>query len=398
MRSKFKALFAISLALFLAACGGGGGGAPANIVPPPVIVVDALHKNYAKIGYYNDQLSQSASDQLFHDWIDRFVSTGYTGVAFELTVSVDSAGVLLHNMTYDRMYQLIDYAEGKGLSTGIIYNWTFNDSNSDYIAQSLYHQSNPVGFNPAVMLDSVGQFFQSESSKFGQHGVDVVWMARDMPDEFGDAYVAKWTSILSNIRSNYTGKISVIARSASRDNGSTVNLYKVWSMLDAVTFWAAPFVSDTPIYDVNTVVSKLFYDPIHNNRFVDDVKNAKLTYRKPIVMMTTAFAIDGAMNGGWDPTNLDSAAYPTSLNTHARATMYDAYLRLISNSLQGVVTSLVVGNYEPWSTYSFSDPILATFKQFSLTLFPDDVTLILREYFNDPTHYRLLVGQTYPLQ
>lgn len=397
MHKNFKILLLIISVIFLGACGGGGG-APSIVVAPPLIVVDALHKNYAKIGYYNDQLSQSASDQLFHDWIDRFASTGYTGVIFELTVSVDNNGTLLHNLTYDRMYQFIDYAKSKGLATGILYNWTFNDDNAAYIAQIAYHQNNPVGFTTVQLLDSVDQFFQAESIKFKQHNVDIVWVADDMPEQFADAYVANWTTILNHIRSVYTGKISTFAQSSDIYNGSTIDWYKTWSLMDAVSIRAKPFVSDTPIYDVNTVVSKLFYDPVHNNRFVDEVKQAKVTYGKPIVMMIDAFAIDGAMNGGWDPTNSDSVAYPASFNTRARAIMYDAYLRLVSNSLQGVVTSIVVGNYEPWSTYTFSDPMLSSFKYFSLTLFPDDVTVLLREYFSDPAHYRLLVGQTYPLQ
>ncbi len=397
MYRKAKSAIVIFMVAILTACGGGGG-APATVVAPPVVVVDALHKNYAKIGYYNDQQSQSSSDQLFHDWIDRFASTGYTGVTFELTVSVDNNGVLLHNLTYDRMYQLIDYAKSKGLATGILYNWTFNDSNSDYIAEAIYGQINPTGFSTVELLNSADRFFQAESIKFKQHNVDIVWVANEMQDSFTDAYVPKWTAILTNIRSVYPGKISTFARSSGHYSASTVDVYKVWQLMDAVSIRAVPFASDTPIYDADTVASRFFFDPIRNYHFVDEVKQAKLTYGKPIVLSLTAFATDTTMSGGDDPTYAQSVAYPASFNTLARATMYDAYLRLVSNSLQGVVTSMVIGNYEPWATFTFTQPSWDAFKHFSLTLFPDDVTSILREYFNDPTHYRLLVGQTYPLQ
>ena len=99
-----------------------------------------LNTNFAKIGFYSDLQSRSHS-AIAREMIDKFAADGYGGVLFEITVGVNTDGTLQNKLTYDELFAWLDYADKKGLKTGVLPNWNFNSGNAEYIEfKEHFHQ------------------------------------------------------------------------------------------------------------------------------------------------------------------------------------------------------------------------------------------------------------------
>ncbi|TXI90339.1 MAG: DUF4214 domain-containing protein [Burkholderiaceae bacterium] len=345
-----------------------------------------LTLNYARVGYYNDATSSDVSNEKLFELLNRLKAEGYTGVIFELTVGVDRKGNLTNQETYDRLYQMLDYSESIGLGTAILPNWNLNDDNVGYIGNG---SPLPSEFSVANFQESVRKFYAVNAPKLENHGLDLLYIANDSQDFFTSQYAATWKSIISEIRTSFSGAISYSVTTPNKYNSERISdKISIWDYLDAVTIWNRTFISNTPIYDTETIVSKYFLNN-ELNSFVKDIATISQKHNLPVMLIVNYMNHDTALDGGWDPTNEESTTRPLKLNPKLQAQGFAAFLQLVENNLFPFVSGIVLSSYEIWAMKSFSDPIFDAFKYFDLTLFPPEAQKVIHDYMSSNGNFKV---------
>lgn len=360
-----------------------------------------LQTNFAKLGFYSDQLSLSQAT-VSRQMIDRFAQDGYGGVLFEITVGVSTDGSLQHDLSYQELFSLLDYASSKGLKTGVLPNWTFNGGNASYVGQTSTGQTRPTEFKIEKMLNSMKEF-SNEFLKNGEaHGLDLYYLSACNPDFFVQDYRDFWIAAIQEFRAGFSGALSNQVWSTGKFiSESLIDLSAIWDQLDGIGIWAKPYIAVEPIYDIDTIVSGYFGSQLNGRSMVNEIVEASLKYKKPILLTTNAFSLPNALDGGWDPTAEQALQKPLPLNPALQKLAYESLFQLVANNLRGMVTSIAIGNYEPWSYNDFSQTkpsatvsegdiaIFQTFKYFDLSLFPSLSEDVIKTYLSDPLHFRV---------
>ena len=364
----------------------------------PTIRKSGIFLNYAKIGYYSDQQTVNQDDAFMHGMIDRFKQDGYTGVLFEITVGVSTAGLLQHDLKYDRLLELIDYTKSVGLAAGIMPNWNLNGGNADYLGE--WWQSPSPDFKMSNFFNAVNEFYAEYGVKYEKHHLDILYLARGSPVFFTQEYISNWKEIIGKIRQIYNGALTYQIRGVNKDKAtSDVDVISVWNYLDAISIEAKPFVSATPIYNIEEVVSGYYYSKLNSSSFMSEVIDAGSKYRLPILLTTVVFSLDNALDGGWDPTKQQAMQTPLPNNPTLQATAFKAFFHAVSNNLYPYATSITVGGYEPWTYIDFGtqpsqnvDPgdwaLWKAFGYFDMSRFPIEAESVITQYMSNPSGYR----------
>ncbi|MFY9127579.1 MAG: hypothetical protein WAO82_02745 [Limnohabitans sp.] len=360
-----------------------------------------LHTNFAKLGFYSDQLSLSQAT-VSRQMIDRFAQDGYGGVLFEITVGVSTDGSLQHDLTYQELFSLLDYANSKGLKTGVLPNWTFNGGNASYVGQTSTGQTRPTEFKIEKMLNSIKEFSKEFLKNGEAHGLDLYYLSQCNPDFFVQDYRDFWIGAIQEFRASFSGALSNQVWSTGKFiSESLIDLSAIWDQLDGIGLWAKPYIAEEPIYDIDTIVSGYFGSKLNGRSMVNEIVAASLKYKKPILLTANAFSLPNALDGGWDPTAEQAMQKPLPLNPNLQKLAFESLFQLIANNLSSMVTSVAIGNYEPWSynDYSQAKPsatvseadiaIFQTFKYFDLSLFPSLAEDTIKTYLSDPLHFRI---------
>ena len=363
-------------------------GAVTPIVGPTTRIKNAIHYNYAKIGYYSDQLTSGQDDVVMHGMIDRFKQHGYTGVMFEITVGVSNEGNLQNDLKYDRMLSLMDYAKSVGLGVAVLPNWTLNGGNASYIGYVKGGGIVPPEFKMTNFFKAVDDYFYEYAIKFNNHNVDLIQIANQSEDFFASQYFENWRNIILNIRSRFGGAISYTDMSANKFKERTIDSISIWPLLDAMTIWSRHQVSETPIYDVDAINSA-YYSNLSSVSLIDEIVSASRKYKLPIILIANFFSEDNSLDGGWDPTPEQLRSVPLRTNPTLQALAYQSILHIISNNLNSAIASVVIGNYEPWTLSYFTDPIYGSWKYFDMTLFPDESEAVIAKYLADPSGFKV---------
>ena len=372
-----------------------------GLINPMTAINATLNTNFALLGFYNDQTSLRQA-KISREMIDRFAADGFGGVLFEITLGINTDGTLQNKLTYDELYSLIDYAGRLGLQTGILPNWNFNGGNATYIGQTATGQSRPPEFNMSTMLNSMKTFINGFLPKLQEHGVDIFYLSRQNPDFFVSEFRDFWVDAINGFRSVYSGALSNQVTSVSKFYPrSFIDKIAIWDLLDAISVWARPYVSNDPVYNFDEIVSGHFLSRINGTSFVNEIINASNLYKKPILITSNAMSLPNALDGGWDATADQNLQNPLPLNPELQKLAYTSLLQVISNNLAGRVTSVSIGNYEPWAYNDFSsakpsitvtlDDIATwtNFKYFSMSLFPSQSQSAIKQYLQDPYNFRV---------
>ena len=362
-----------------------------------------LYYNYAKLGYYDDATSANQNDTLIHGMIDRFKSDGYTGVLFEISVGVSTSGILQHTLKYDRLFSLIDYANSIGLGTGILPNWTFDGVPSGYIGSDLFLNADvfsvlPAEFKADNFLTSIKQYYQENAATFELHRLDLLYVARGSVDFFTQPYYLSWEDIIKNIRQDYTGALSYAPASISKyRNTSIIDLVSIWRLLDAVALYEWPYVSEVPVDNLSDIVSGHYYSKMNATSVVEEIIQAGRKYKLPIMLIKCVMATNNALDGGIDPTNEQLSQIPLQTNPKMQANAFRGFFQVVSNNLYPFVTSVSVGNYEPW-TYSNGISSPFSFGYFDMSRFPIESETVIKDYLSNPSVFRPIeITQVGPL-
>ena len=360
-----------------------------------------LNTNFAKLGFYSDQQSLRYAT-VSREMIDRLAADGYGGVLFEITVGISTDGTLQNKLTYNELYSLMDYADMKGLKTGILPNWNFNGGNADYIGQTSLGQTRPPEFNMNNMLNSMKTFINGFLPKLQDHGLDIFYLSQHNPDFFTSEYRSFWVDAINGFRAIYSGALSNQVWSISKNvSQSMIEKSSIWDQLDAIGVWAKPYISNDPVYNIDDIISGYFGSKINGKSFINEIINASNLYKKPILVTSTAMSLPNALDGGWDPTSDQALQSPLPLNPELQKLVFTSLFQVISNNLKGIVTSVSIGNYEPWTYGDFSSQkpsstvtlgdiaLWSTFKFFDMSLFPSQSESVIQRYLQDPYNFKV---------
>jgi hypothetical protein len=356
----------------------------------------SLRVNYAMIGWYHDGLSTAMSDAQMHTLIDHLKSVGFGGIEFGMDATVSSTGTLQTNLTFDRMWALVDYAKSKGLAVAIAPDWVMNGNASAYIPDPAIGQSQPAGFSMQSLLQSYAQFFSAMATTAASHGVDLLLLNNGGTVGLATEYLAQWTSIIADVRSKFHGALSTAVTSQNRDTGSVADKVAIWPLLDGITLWVRETLSKTPVEDLDEVISRYIRSPADGSSLVNEVIALATTYGKPVLLTTGPIATDRGLDP-WDatPDQLVDHVIPTNYPLAAR--QISAVLEVASQLLYPFVSAVSVAGYEPWSmgTWSAQGSLSQTdadmysnFKYISLILFPELPTAVLTQYLDNPAAFK----------
>lgn len=343
---------------------------------------NGLYLNNLKIGYYSDAQSSGkwgTTDEEFENLFIKALDYGFTGILFEITVSVDFEGKLLSNLRYDRLFDMIQLAESYGLGTGILPNWTFNNSNSAYVNENeIAAVSSTFSFDE--FLSSIGSFWKAFAIKANVYEVDALHLGLfETPIFFSSDYVEKWSEIISDVRSAYSGALLMTFSDLQAHH--KVKDFSIWGELDAISIWPKIFLTTEETYNVDLLQSLYWLPPLENDNYINQYISASELYNKPILLINNAFAIDNGLDGGWDPSQEQLEERPPRVNNEIRDLAYSSFLHHFSNHLFDHVTSWSFGNGEAWSANIPDDAAGGSWKYFDLSLFPETTMNIFKEFF-----------------
>jgi hypothetical protein len=237
-----------------------------------------LNTNFAKIGFYNDETSLRHS-VISRELIDKFAADGYGGVLFEITVGVNTDGTLQNKLTYNELFALMDYADKKGLKTGVLPNWNFNGGNAEYIVQK-----KPPEFNMNNMLISMKTFTNDFLPKLQNHGLDIFYLSQNNPDFFTSEYRSFWVDAINGFRAIYSGALSNQVWSTGKFfNQSRIDSVSIWDLLDGIGVWVRAYISNEPIYNIDEIVSGYFGSKLNGTSVVNELVSASSKFNKPIL-------------------------------------------------------------------------------------------------------------------
>jgi hypothetical protein len=366
----------------------------------------ATQTNYAKIGYYSDEFSASLSS-ITSDMIDSCLATGYNGILFELTVPVANDGSLQDTLHFDHMFELAKGLQAQGIKTGMLLNWNFNGENASYVGQEALGQTRPAEFSMDNMLAGMDRFLRDIAPKAESSGIDLISIANQQPDFFDEEYYGNWKSTIQEIRKQYTGKLTLSVNSDDKyTSGSVWPLIGIWDLLDEMTFWARPYISETPLTQSSEMLSGHFLSALDGSSFVNEVIQASIECDKPVNLIYVAMALPNAFDGGWDPTVSQAQQVPLPVRRDLQLLAYESFLQIVNDNLFDFVDTIILGNYDPWTVNpSLGNPpgpdvdpgewaVWNSFKSLDLSSFPDQLHQYLRQYLAG-TADSLVPGVTY---
>lgn len=356
-----------------------------------------LNTNFAKIGFYSDLQSRSHS-AIAREMIDKFAVDGYGGVLFDITVGINTDGTLQNKLTYDELFAWIDYAEKKGLKTGILPHWNFNSGNAEYIGSG----KKPIEFSTINMLNSMKTFINEFLPKLQDHGIDIFYISSDNPEFFVSEYRNFWVDAINGFRSIYSGALANSVGSTGKfTNKSKIDLSSIWDLVDGIGVWVRAYISTEPIYNIDEIVSGYFGSKLNGTSVVNELISASIKYNKPILAKINAMSLPNALDGGWDPTPEQALQSPLPTNPELQKLVFESFFQLVENNLRDIVTSISIGNSDPWMYKDFSSykpsasvtlgdiAVWSNFKFFDLSVSPSPSLDLIKKYLQDPSNFRV---------
>jgi hypothetical protein len=356
-----------------------------------------LNTNFAKIGFYSDLQSRSHS-AIAREMIDKFAADGYGGVLFEITVGINTDGTLQNKLTYEELFTWMDYADKKGLKTGVLPNWNFNGGNAEYIGSG----RKPIEFSNNNMLNSMKTFINEFLPKLQDHGLDIFYLSQNNSEFFVSEYRDFWVSAIKGFRAIYSGALSNHVWTTDRfTNQSRIDPVAIWDLLDGIGIWVRAYISTEPIYNIDEIVSGYFGSKLNGTSVVNELISASIKFNKPILATINAMSLPNALDGGWDPTPEQALQSPLPTNPELQKLVFESFFQLVENNLKDIVTSISIGNSDPWmykdfSSYKPSDSVTlgdiavwSNFKFFDLSVSPSPSLDLIKKYLQDPSNFRV---------
>ena len=345
-----------------------------------------IYQNYIKVGVFHDSTISRMSREEFSVHVDEFARIGFTGVMFEITLSINESIEYYDGISHEKIYDFIEIAEGKGMYTAILPNWTFNGDNAGYVEPSVMpnYGIDPDSFDYPKFLSVIEEYWITHTSVYRNLGVDLINFGLfNSPVLFSERFVSRWYELIKQIRQVYDGALSVTFSKYTRHNDYLIDDFKIWSELDVIPVWAKITLDETQNYDLDDLLVKLIDTPQEPASIYEQYKKASEEFSKPLMIMTNAFALDNGLDGGWDPTIDQLCAYPESLNQEMLKLAYETSFHFFSLHLTDYIASWGIGNWEAWAFNREDSGCFRNWQYFDITRFPQSTRVILEDLLED---------------
>jgi hypothetical protein len=307
----------------------------------------------ATLAWYSDATNSNLSDAFLHQFIQHIKAVGFDGITFQETVDVDVNGNVLDTIQTSRMWAMVDYAAGLGLSTALQVNWTTGGN------VALDANDTPGTFSVSAFLQGAAGVFQTLAPVAQAHGISMLYLGYHCDNFLASQYRPQWVSIISAIRASFSGKISYIGWYWDYSPGFVLSdafrNIAIWDLLDGIGVEVHAAFPATPLTDVNQVQAGFFYRSNSQSNVVTDLITLSRQYNKPVIFGSLFFMdLDNALDGGSDPTLSQAETSPLPLNPSAQTAAYQGMLELINKNLNFFVSGISFSLYEPWEYQTFS--------------------------------------------
>ncbi len=331
-----------------------------------------VRTNYLKIGYYYDYGNDFLSDAEFRKFFDKAKSAGFGGVNFELSVGVDETGKLLPSLGYERLYRLIQLASDDGLKVALKYNWIIGNDNANYIDNRIVFGS---GATTANLIKSVSEFYDSIADKLNSLPIAVVDLYQANTGRVFSENRTEWSNLFRSLTDKLTPLTTVNMNYVLSDQypqDNIVDLAYVYQSLDLATYWLR-WDARTTEDDPNTINDNILAILKRAPNVVDTLYKVSADIKKPIIFTVNAFAVEHALDGGWDPVQSDLDQKPVPVFGDRMLEAYKTSLLVLENYFGSQTASYWVGNLEPWELKNYDGQIYDNWKYIDLISYPNDV-------------------------
>jgi hypothetical protein len=361
-----KHIVALIGSVVLAACGGGGGGGAQNgAAPMPQVAATQVFDCVAPSVPTQDRYRIAAFDvprdhgSLTVDGVnatgfvgvarqlDRARCVGFDTVSFQTFIPIDPATGLLKE--YDSLgtpgdrdkrlppdyWRWVDYARSIGLR--VVLMAVPADYRSD---QQLWKQAYP-NLPVDTMLSTVKDYYVNLAREAQRRGVDALHIGYFQLGFDTTAYATSWQSIVSAVKSVYTGKTIYATCSQCTDN-------VLWSMVDVVSVSIRPGSKTTCSASVTDIKNSYAVE-------AGRVSQIRSRYNKPVWLdQITVDVIGCAMPATATSsyqlllTNQLTAYTATAQNYQWQSNSLRAVFELLASDLLTSVNAIAFGQYIPW--------------------------------------------------
>lgn len=349
---------------------------------------EGIYKNYIRVGFYSDLNNRYMSDSEFEEHLSDFKKIGFSGVMFEITISVDETGQLLEQLEYERLWDWIALTKKNSLSVAILPTYTFNNEVATYVDQNTINNLEEIGsFSTDNFINAIYQYWEQNISRYEGLSVDLINIGLFTDSDFTyqslftDERMANWEEIFGLVRIKFSGAVTITLHKMDKFNDNKLSQLKIWELSDAISIWGKLFISDTPIYDLDRIQQLLWESPRNPTGFITEYREAASAYQKPIMLINNAFAIDSGLDGGWDPTEEQLLDPVDHINYEILNLQFESVIHHFNNHLSDYITSWTFGSWEPWSFGPSRRH--AGWKLFDLANFPGRTRQIFMDLFED---------------
>lgn len=347
-----------------------------------------VFNNYIRIGFYSDLNNLNMSDLEFEEHLSDFKTIGFSGVMFEITISVDETGKLLDQLEYERLWDWIDITKKNSLAVAILPTYTFNNEVATYVDGNTISKIEEAGsFSIDNYINSIYQYWEDNISRYEELKVDLIniGLFTDSNFTYNSLFTEQkkndWKEIFEQVRSKFSGAVTITLHKMDKFNDNKVSQLNIWELSDAISIWGKLFVSDTPIYDLEKIQQILWESPQNPTGFITEYMEAATVYQKPLMLINNAFAIDKGLDGGWDPTEEQLLDPDEHINYEILNLQLKSVIHHFNNHLSDYITSWTFGSWEPWSFGP--EKRHAGWKLFDLANFPGQTRQIFMDLFED---------------
>lgn len=304
-----------------------------------------------------DSLNWNVPDSFIKQMIDHFKESGYRGIEFNVRVRVASDGTVTDRTPSPRMWDYVKYATSIGLKSDIKVTWT--DDENETLNFNL-----PSSFNTDVFINGAGEYLLRTASYANKNGATTIYIGTESDPLFTSKYKTNWVKVISDLRSNFKGKIYYNAWYFGI-KGWDARQVDIWDIVDAITLSFYPHLASGQIDDVSKIESLyLSADPSlsSGNTFpttkkcvwdtqvpniVEDLKGLSAKYGKPVTFGEVNFQPVSANLCGF-VMSPEFVSVNAPIDSAAQSRAYVALFEILNNNLNGTVTEINIWGYDPW--------------------------------------------------
>ena len=343
-------------------------------------------KTFASVGYFDENwvIGQAWTELTMKSGIDKLKNQGFTGIDFDVSVSFTDKGSL-NKLNYASLIPLLNYCKEIGLDTSIHLDWIKGSDNAAYIG-SFGNEIPTIGADN--FFNSILEFFTKFGSAFESAGVDLIFLGGLGGQIAGSDYHSQWSKVIYTARQSYKGGLSYQAYSPMKGlpNGD-INDVSIWSLLDDIGISFKPYISETPISSLEEIESGYYFSKVNHSSVMSQLESLFNTSIKPINLQFNAFAIDNALDGGFDPTLNQLSSGPKNTNYLLQAKAFQAFLDIVINHLNlqfdtSRSVNIFLGNYGLGLDQT-------NWGYFDMANFPEPASSVIRNYLSNPFNFSI---------